>query len=284
MLSRWLHQGLQGLKAQREAAAVQRRAIPNDLWKRTLVRYPFLQRRSPTDAAQLRRLTSLFLDSKEFTTAGGLRLTNAMAVAIAAQAALPVLHLGLARYSGFVGIVVHPDQALAPREHMDEHGVVHTYTESLAGEAMQGGPVMLSWPDVRAAGQLHTQGYNVVIHEFAHVLDMAHGGANGVPALPAQLPLALWQNTMGAAFERLVQRSTAVEVGQHLGAIDPYGATAPEEFFAVASESFFVSPWALLAEEAALYAVLAQFYGQDPAQEPAARARCKARCKAKQAS
>jgi MtfA peptidase len=116
----------------------------------------------------------------------------------------------------------------------------------------------------------------VVIHEFAHVLDMAHGGANGVPALPAYLPLALWQSTLGAAYERLVQSSAAVGVSQHAGAIDAYGATAPEEFFAVASESFFVSPLALQAEEAALYAVLAQFYGQDPAQEPAARARCKA--------
>ena len=78
-------------QARRERASLQRRAIPDDLWKRTLVRYPFLQRRDPADGAELRRLTSLFLDRKEFSCAGGLRLTDAMAVAIAAQAALPVL-------------------------------------------------------------------------------------------------------------------------------------------------------------------------------------------------
>jgi MtfA peptidase len=274
MLSRWLNRGLQGIKAQREAAALQRRPIPDDLWKRTLIRYPFLQRRQPQDAADLRRLTRLFLDSKEFTTTGGLRLTNAMAVAIAAQAALPVLRLGLARYSGFMGIVVQPGLALARRELMDEHGVVHHYTEALAGEAMHGGPVMLSWADVRAAGYLHTQGYNVVIHEFAHVLDMANKGANqgpnGVPALPDHLPLAVWQRTLSAAFDRLRRKSESGEPS----ALDAYGATAPEEFFAVASESFFVSSLALQTEEPELYDVLVQLYGQDPAQDtPAAGTR-----------
>jgi MtfA peptidase len=273
MFSRWLNRGLQGIQAHREAAALQRRPIPDDLWKRTLIRYPFLQRRQPQHAADLRRLTRLFLDSKEFTTTGGLRLTDAMAVAIAAQAALPILRLGLARYSGFVGIVVQPDQALAQRELMDEHGVVHNYSEPLAGEAMQGGPVMLSWADVRAAGQLHTQGYNVVIHEFAHVLDMANGDANGVPALPDHLPLAVWQRTLSAAFDRLQRQSKSSKSSEsgEPSALDAYGATAPEEFFAVASESFFVNPRALQIEEPQLYAVLAQLYAQDPAQDtPAA--------------
>ena len=93
MIGRWWRQ----LKAHRQNAAVARRAIPDDLWKRTLGRYPFLRRQEPADAAELRRLTSLFLDRKEFSVGGGLRLTDAMVVAIAAQAVLPVLRLGLAR-------------------------------------------------------------------------------------------------------------------------------------------------------------------------------------------
>jgi Mlc titration factor MtfA (ptsG expression regulator) len=56
----------------------------------------------------LRRLTSLFLDRKEFTAVPPVRLTNDVVVAVAAQACLPVLHLGLQRYDGFVGIVLHP--------------------------------------------------------------------------------------------------------------------------------------------------------------------------------
>lgn len=246
MLARWWHR----LARRREDAAVARRAIPDDLWKRTLVRYPFLRRHDAALAAELRRLTSLFLDRKEFSAAGGLRLTDAMVVAIAAQAVLPVLRLGLARYDGFVGIVVHPDQVSARREIADEDGVVHEFDEVLAGEAVDGGPVMLSWRDVRAAGAREGPAYNVVIHEFAHVLDFAGGG----PELHA---------TLQAEFERLCER---VDAGEDT-AVDPYGAHSVAEFFAVASESFFVDPNALIAEHPALYQRLAAFYAQDPAAE-----------------
>lgn len=245
----------------REDAAVQRRAIPDDLWKRTLVRYPFLQRREAGEAAELRRLTSLFLDRKEFSAAGGLKLTDAVVVSIAAQAVLPVLKLGLSRYDGFVGIVVHPDQVLARREVADDDGIVHAYDEPLAGEAMEGGPVMLSWRDVRGAGQHAGAAYNVVIHEFAHVLDMADGVANGVPLLPPELPRDAWARTLQTEFEAFVQR---VDAGDDT-VLDPYGAQAEEEFFAVASEAFFVSPGPMKKEHPALYGMLSRFYLQDPA-------------------
>jgi len=259
MLSRWW----QNLRARREEAAVSRRAIPDDLWKRTLVRYPFLRRKAAGDAAELRRLSSLFLDRKEFSTTGGLRLTDAMAVAIAAQAVLPVLRLGLERYDGFVGIVVHPDQVLARREVAGDDGVMHEYDEVLSGEAMEGGPVTLSWHDVRTAGQHAQTGYNVVIHEFAHVLDMADGQADGVPLLPSTLPLTEWQCTLQAEFEHFARRVQAAETT----VLDPYGAQAIEEFFAVASESFFVNPQPMQAEHPQLYALFTRYYLQDPASD-----------------
>jgi MtfA peptidase len=249
----------------REQRAVERRPIPDDLWKRTLVRYPFLRRRAPADAAALRRMTSLFLDRKEFHGAGGLRLSNDVVVAIAAQACLPVLSLGIERYDGFVGIVVHPDQVVARREVADDDGVVHAYDEVLAGEAMEGGPVMLSWRDVRAAGRGAAAGYNVVIHEFAHVLDLADGVADGMPPLPPELPAAEWQATLAREFERFVER---VEAGDDT-ALDPYGAQSQDEFFAVASEAFFVAPQAMKTQHPALYGVFVRFYRQDPAAETA---------------
>lgn len=256
------------LRARRDASAVARRPIPDGLWKRTLVRYPFLQRRDTSQTAELRRLTSLFLDRKEFSAAGGLELTDAMVVAIAAQAALPVLQLGLGHYDGFVGIVVHPDQVLARREVADADGVVHAYDELLSGEAMEGGPVMLSWSDVRTAGRLAAQGYNVVIHEFAHVLDMADGVADGVPLLPPRLTVREWSATLTSEFERFRQ---SVQGGHDplapALALDPYGAESPDEFFAVASESFFVNAEAMRAQHADLYALFVRFYGQDPTED-----------------
>ena len=247
--------------ARRDEAALRRKPIADDLWKRTLVRYPFLRSGSEPGAPTLRRLTSLFLDRKEFTAVAPVRLSNDVVVAVAAQACLPILHLGLDRYDGFIGIVLHPDQVTARRQHLDDDGVMHEYDEVLSGEAVQGGPVMLSWRDVRSSGRTAAEGYNVVIHEFAHVLDMADGVADGVPLLPPEITRAEWIETLGRDYRAFVER---VQRGE-LTALDPYGAEAPEEFFAVASEAFFVSPVPARDEHPALYALMARFYRTDPA-------------------
>jgi MtfA peptidase len=274
---------LESLRRRRDDRAARRRVIPDGLWQRTLIRYPFLQRRDLGETAELRRLTSLFLDRKEFHAVGGLRLTDVMAVTIAAQAVLPVLKLGLARYDGFIGIVVHPAAVRARRQQPDEAGVVHAWEEELAGEAMEGGPVMLSWHDVRSAGgrlgRAEAAGggaYNVVIHEFAHVLDMADGNADGVPLLPPDIAPAEWQRVMGSEYERFVaavdeldaieatEGPEAADRAADALALDPYAAQAPEEFFAVASEAFFVAPQTLHGAHPALYGLLARLYRQDP--------------------
>ena len=250
-------------RARREVRAVARRAIPDDLWKRTLVRYPFLRRHDAAAAAELRRLTSLFLDRKEFTAVGGLRLGDAVAVSIAAQAVLPVLRLGLDLYDDFVGIVVHPEEVVARRATPDDDGLVHEYDEALVGEAMPGGPVTLTWRAVRQAGADTGIAYNVVIHEFAHKLDMADGVLDGMPPLPASLPAADWQACLLAAYEAFVKRCEAGEAS----ALDPYGSSSPDEFFAVAAEAFFVLPERFKGEHPALYAMFALYFRQDPAAE-----------------
>ena len=252
---------LQRWQARREAKVLARRAIPDALWQLTLARLPFLAQRSDADLAELRRLASLFLDQKEFTGADGLVVDDAMAVCIAVQAVLPVLRVGLAPYDGFVGIVVHPDEVVARREVMDDDGVVHAYDEVLAGEAMEGGPVMLSWRDVADAGETAASGYNVVIHEFAHVLDMGDGAADGVPPLPSAQARRDWLAVLMPAYDR---HGEQVVCGYDT-LLDPYGAQGPEEFFAVASETFFVNPKELRAEHPDLYGLLARYFRQDPA-------------------
>ena len=248
-------------QAQRETRLLQTRAIPDALWNLTLARLPFLARRSDPDRAVLRRLATLFLTEKEWSGAGGLEVDDMMAVHIAAQAVLPVLRFGLAPYAGFVGIVVHADEVTARREVIDEDGVVHAYDETLAGEAMAGGPVMLSWRDVAHAGDSAEWGYNVVVHEFAHVLDMADGQANGMPPMTEAALRDDWIALLPAAYEQLC---VAVDAGQDT-LLDPYGASDISEFFAVASECFFVMPNELRAEHPALYGLLARYFKQDPA-------------------
>ena len=250
------------LRARREQRIVRRRAISDALWLETLASLPFLARWSAQDLTELRRLASLFLDEKEFSGAGGLVVTDAMALRIAAQACLPVLRLGLEIYRGFVGIVVHPDEVVAQREVVDDDGVVHQYDEVLTGEAMEGGPLMLSWTDVHQAGESADWAYNVVIHEFAHVIDMADGEADGTPPLPSAGQRKQWAAVLEAEYETFCDW---VDDGRDT-VLDPYGAGEISEFFAVASEAFFVAPADFRAEHPRLYALLRGFFKQDPAE------------------
>jgi Mlc titration factor MtfA (ptsG expression regulator) len=245
----------------REARALQRYAIPDALWEKVMAAYPFIACRSADDRQELRSLVSLFLSRKEFHGAQGLQVTDEMAVAIAAQACLPILKLGIDAYDAFVGIVVHPDEVVAQREVMDEDGVVHEYDEVLTGEAVSGGPVMLAWADVVAAGETAELAYNVVIHEFAHVLDMADGEADGVPLLPSTHAREAWIECIDAEFERFVER---IDEGDEDTVLDPYGAEGVEEFFAVAAEAFFVAPQAMLSQHPQLYALFTGYFRQDP--------------------
>ena len=104
--------------------------ISATLWLETLQRYPFLAALPLHDQAKLRALSALFLHHKQFHGAHGLVVTEAMAIDIAAQACLPLLHWGdaasaLGWYDDFVGIVVYPCEAVARRQTVDQAGVVH---------------------------------------------------------------------------------------------------------------------------------------------------------------
>lgn len=217
-------------------------AIPEPLWQSTLAAHAFLSALPVPDQSRLRSLASRFLAHKEFTGAHGLHVTDAMAVSIAAQACLPVLHIGLKFYDDFRGIVVHPGAMVARRQLTDAAGVVHHYSEVLAGEAMERGPVTLSWEDVAGAGDLAERGHNVVIHEFVHKLDMREGHANGCPPLPSRAAKARWQQTMNENYAAFRERVVMHErFGAEAPWLDSYGAQSPIEFFAVASEAYFVN-------------------------------------------
>lgn len=251
------------------------------LWLQTTGRYPFLAALSLSEQARLRALSALFLQRKQFTGAHGLVVSDAMAVAIAAQACLPLLHWGaprkaLAWYDDFVGIVVHPADALAHRQVQDASGVVHQYHEVLQGEAMEHGPIMLSWPAVHDAGHgpsTQHQASSVVIHEFVHKIDMRNGPADGYPPLPggfmginsARAARQAWHAAWKPAYEQFCDQ---VAMAERFGAarpwLDAYGATNPAEFFAVACEAYFVDRGGFAREFAMLLPLLDAFY-QRPA-------------------
>ena len=228
--------------------------IPTALWQATLRDLPFLQQLSAPELEQLRTLCAHFLQRKEFAGAHGLVVTDAMALSVAAQACVLILHWGtpqqaLRWYDDFVGIILHPEDMVARRQVRDTAGVVHHYQETLMGEAMDAGPITLSWSAVQRGGS----DSNVVIHEFAHKLDMAQGGTDGSPPLPAGFmgmasaaqARQLWAATWRAAYADFCEALAAHErFGQPAPWLDPYAATNPAEFFAVACEAYWVAPQA----------------------------------------
>jgi len=257
-------------------------AIPDALWRDTLAALPFTARLTQEERARLRVLAEQLLADKEMAAAGGLELTAPMQVHIAVQACLPILNLGLDWYRGWTSIVVYPTEFLVPREITDEAGVVHEYTEPISGEAWDGGPLLLSWEDARA-GRDEAGSYNVVIHEFTHKIDMLNGDANGVPEfdrrLHPNLDVRRWTEVLHDAFERLHAELELIERGLPPGIdpddeaadsryahlpLDPYAAHSEGEFFAVSSEAFFVDAVRLRDAFPEWYALLAEFFRQDP--------------------
>jgi len=243
----------------RRARILRRAALDENLWRLAVERYSFAQSLLNAERARLKDCVNLFLHEKTIQGAGGLRIRDEIRVSIALQACILILNLDLDYYRGWVEIIVYPDEFVAAYEYVDEAGVAHVVHEPMSGESWLQGPVILSWADAEEAE--HGTGYNVVIHEFAHKLDMLNGDANGFPPLHADMSRETWSQAFTAAYEDFCARVDRDENTL----IDPYAAENPAEFFAVVSEAFFEIPAAVQASYPEVYRQLALFYRQDPA-------------------
>lgn len=231
-------------------------------WQRVEACLPFLDRLGQADRQRLRGMALELLVDKQMSAAQGLQLHTEMQLSIALQACLPVLKLGLDWYHGWTGIIVYPGDFIVPRCEIDETGVVHEFDDAVLGEAWENGPVLLAWFENTEDDLLadHNADHNVVIHEFAHKLDMKNGVADGFPPLHGSMTAEAWRDAFIPAYEDFCRR---VEQAEHTE-LDPYAATAPAEFFAVMSEAFFCLPQCLHDEYPAVYTQLSLFYRQQP--------------------
>ncbi|MCS0584643.1 zinc-dependent peptidase [Massilia pinisoli] len=210
--------------------------------------------------AQLQRLVKQFLHRKTFVGCAGLEVTEEMRVTIAAQACLLLLNRPTRVYPGLHAVLVYPGAFLVPRRQQDEAGVVTETRQDLLGESWGDGRVVLSWEHVRRAGLPPEGTHNVVLHEFAHQLDSESGSNNGAPFLGSPERYRSWSETLSRDFA-LLRRDAYW--GQR-DVLDPYGATNPAEFFAVATESFFEQPHELAGRHPDLYAEFEAYYRVDP--------------------
>lgn len=237
---------------------ISRSTISSEQWSQAFALLPLLKDLTAEEKKTLQELAILFLHHKVFEGAAGLEVTEDMQLIIALQACLPILKLGWGGYDNWVTVIVYPAGFAPERVVRDEYGVEHFVQSHLSGEAWYRGPVILSWDDTEHAGFI--DGHNLLIHEFAHKLDMQNGHANGYPPLHEGMSPQSWKDAFTAGYEDLQHKC---ELGEHIG-IDCYAASSPAEYFAVLSEVFFERPGVINNQYPDVYEQLRQYYCQDP--------------------
>ncbi len=239
-----------------------RSRIPYSHWHEAIKAAPVLSRLNHREQRRLRKLASLFLHDKTINGASDLEVTSTMRIYIAAHACLLVLNLNLDYFHGWNEVIVYPSAFVVKRDEVDEIGVVHETHRTLAGESWRRGPVILSWSDAMPGAHPHGSASNVILHEFAHKLDMLTGNANGLPLLHKDMSFENWTLTLSEAYKKLYHQLER----HHHTAIDPYAAESPAEFFSVLTEVFFVKPALLYKHYPKVYHQFSLFYRQDTLQ------------------
>jgi Mlc titration factor MtfA (ptsG expression regulator) len=240
---------------------IRAQAFPPE-WRRILRQRVPLVAGLPADLQlQLKKHIQVFLAEKPFIGCAGLEVTDEMRVVVAAQACLLLLDRRTDHFAATTQVLLYPGAFLVERERTDALGLAHRDRRALSGESWSAGQVILSWDDVVQGAADPHDGRNVVIHEFAHRLDQDNGGvANGAPALGGQRRRERWARVMHAEYTALQERLAR---GQP-GAIDPYAASDPAEFFAVISEMYFEQPSLLAELHPDLFQQLMGCYRVDP--------------------
>lgn len=257
--------GLALLLARRSATRRRRKLMARpfpDEWETILENdFPLYRLLPPGQSDRLRKYIQVFLAEKSFEGCGGLELTDRIRVLIAAQACLLLLNGKGNFYPNLRSILVYPaayrnrPATLFSSEHdRSDEG-------EFAGESWTTGSVILSWHDVKHGVSKRKDGYNVVLHEFAHQLDQLNGVADGAPVLHHRSSYRTWSKILGTAYDQFQEN---LRRGRRT-VFDEYGASGPEEFFAVATETFFEKPRQLKEAHPELYAEFRAFYVLDPA-------------------
>lgn len=250
---------LWGVWRRRRRRRIAETPLPPD-WIKTLERNVPLYRGLPDDLKQeLHGHIQLFLHDKTFEGFQGLEVTDEMRVTIAGNACILLLNRPHDQYSNFSTIYIYPSTFVS--EHTSYDGLVQSVGHSARlGESWHRGPMVLSWDSALAGSRDIADGHNVILHEFAHKLDGADGAVDGAPILDQRSQYLSWARVMQREFEQLQRQASAGTQGL----LDHYGATAPEEFFAVLVETFYEKPEQLKREHPELYEEMRQCFRVDP--------------------
>jgi len=231
----------------------------SEVWQQALD-IPLFSDLNSHEQQRLIHVAGQLLQQKKLQLLQGVELEEAMQARIALLFALPVMELGAEWLDGFHEILLYPSPFIVSTPWQDENGIVHSGTQTQSGQSWDQGPIVLNWLDVQDS--FDTSGFNLVIHEAAHKLDIRNGGeATGIPPIPLREVVA-WEHDLHAAMENLQDEIDMV--GEEAASMDAYAATDPAECFAVLSEYFFSAPELLSERFPLVYGHFTRFYQQDP--------------------
>ncbi len=202
-----------------------------------------------------------FVNTTKFEACDGLELTDEIKLTVAAQACLLVLNHDTHPYPHLHTVLLYPNAFSSTIQTFDENDTLVETTMLCEGESWEDGTVRLAWDAVSGGARNLFDGHNVTFHEFAHQLDALDGDIDGVPLLPSEEAFQTWAAVLGEHCVELIDRVT----NGLKTVLDPYAATSPGEYFAVATETFFEKPQQLKKKHPRLYAELQSFYQLDPA-------------------
>jgi len=251
---------------QRRRLAMAAEPFPEE-WRRWLQERTGLEQQLPPALlAQLHGLIRIFVREKNFVGCNGLAVTEEMRVVIAAYASLllvnrsdvPRVHF----YDELMSILVYPTAFIVRETQHLGHGIVTEGQRVLSGQAWDAQRIILSWQDIEEGMR---EGHNVVLHEFAHYLDMEDESMDGAPGLGSTRAYEQWSEVFWREYARLCDD---IEAGRPTF-LDPYAASEPAEFFAVVTETFYQQPRELEERHPGLYEQLRRYYRVDPARWPA---------------
>ncbi len=233
------------------------------LWEETIQQnLPFYHSLSIEERDRLQGNIQVFLAEKQFIGCGGLIVTLDMKLVIAAVGCLLLFNRQNKYFSKLRSILLYPSAYMASASTWVSPYVIEETQVARAGESWATGQLVLSWAQIQQDMHRWKDGYNVILHEFAHQLDSEDDTVQGVPLLPRRAAYSAWAQVMTAEYNQLCQ---AVLQGQKT-VIDSYGATNPAEFFAVATETFFEKPKSLYRKHPDLFNLLQSYYQLDPRQ------------------
>ena len=203
----------------------------------------------------------LFIDQKEFIGAK-IKITEEIKVVIAFYASLVRLGFDLDEHDKVATIIVYPEDFVVGQSYT--YNGIHTDKSSLLAGESANRTVVISWQDIKHNITSESK-ENVIIHEFAHELDLEDGMPDGTPELDTFEAYPRYAQAFSNAFIILTKQVKRNLITKQAAFLGTYALQNEAEFFAVCSERFFMAPQTLQSLLPDIYEELRRFYRLDTA-------------------